>query len=420
MDKTVGKFDKLYEILSKVSTLDPGTEKERRLKTPELVEYHGYPCNRVSCHLAGCYGWLFQFSYDTKQDKYFFIADHSEKVYYIGEKEVGSDHSYNFPSDLFPNSAFYFSITDLGEEEAIRRIKDIITWIRLNKEEAFVFSIFPSAFIKDEEWKIPRFRLDCNPDLLNPKNLSLYNFLIRQMRLGSVKHLERVRKDSICQDIYRHYRQIKRELNQHYNEAINVARKEYPMDILKFLPMFRAVVIDEKAKVHLYISRISLKKVDDDIFKLALEHHTYEDFLSHLLDDKFDADRVINRIDYIYSKNNEAYNRIMHITDCERFTFPFLINNNIKPYYKLVDNYKIDIRPYDYLPSDINLYEEKSISYWTSINTDDIGMKFNYYEFNLKLGQDIHQFNAGDYRLASLMTWMEENYFNKEKGEDVK
>ena len=74
MDKTVGKFDKLYEILSKVSTLDPGTEKERRLKTPELVEYHGYPCNRVSCHLAGCYGWLFQFSYDTKQDKYFFIA----------------------------------------------------------------------------------------------------------------------------------------------------------------------------------------------------------------------------------------------------------------------------------------------------------------------------------------------------------
>lgn len=422
MEKTVGKFDKLYEILSKVSTLDPGTEKERRMDALELIEYDGYLCKLTVCHLASCHGWLFQFSYDKESGEYFFTAEHSEMVNYIGKKNEVNKRIYNLPNKLLPSSAFYFNITDLGEEEAISQIRDIITWIRLNKEEAFMFSIFPSAFIRNssEKWKIPRFKLDCNPDLLDPKNLSLYNFLIRQMRLGAVKHLERVRKDSICQDIYRNYRQIKRELNKHYNEAINVARKEYPMDILKFLPMFRAVVIDEKAKVHLYISRKVLKKVDDKIFKLALERHTYEDFLRHLLDDKFDDERVINRMDYIYSKNNEAYDRIMRITDCERFIFPFLINNNIKPYYKLVDNYKIDIRPYDYLPSDIDLYEEKSISYWTNINTDDFGRIFNYYKFNLKWGQDIHQFNAGDYRLASIMTWMEENYFNKEKGEDVK
>lgn len=420
MNKTDEQFDKMYEILSKVSTLDPGTEKERRMKAPELIEYDGWLYKRVVCHLAGCHGWLFQLSYDKESDEYFFTAEHSEMVGYHGEINEGNMYIHNLPNELLPNSAFYFSITDLGEEEVIHRIQDIITWIRLNKEEAFVFSIIPSAFIRThgEKWKIPRFKLDCNPDLLNPKNLSLYNFLIRRMRLGAVKHLERVRKDSICQDIYRHYRQIKRELNQHYNEAINVARKEYPMDILKFLPMFRAVVIDEKAKIHLYISRIVLKKVGDEIIKLALERHTYEDFLRHLLNDKFDADRVINRMGYIYNENNEAYDRIMRITDREIFIFPFLININIKQYHELVDNYRIDIRLYDYLPSDIDLYEEKSISYWASINTDD--MRINYYDFDLKWGQDIHQFNAGDYRLADLMTWMEESYFNKEKGEDVK
>lgn len=416
------QFDKLYEILSKVSTLDPGTEKERRMKAPELIEYEDCLCKRVVCHLAGCHGWLFQFSYDKESGEYFFTAEHSEMVYYIGKKSDYGDNNriYDLPNVLLPNSAFHFNITDLGEGEAINRIRDIITWIRLNKEEAFVFSIYPSAFIRScsEKWKIPRFRLDCNPDLLDPKNLSLYNFLIRRMRLGAVRHLERVRKDSICQDIYRYYRQIKRELNQHYNEAINIARKEYPMDILKFLPMFRAVVIDEKAKVHLYISRKVLKKVDNEIIKLALEHHTYEDFLRHLLDDKFDADRVIDRIGYIYNKNNESYDRIMRITDSEIFIFPFLINNNIKQYHELADNYKIDIRPYDYLPSDIDFYEEKSISYWASINTDD--MRINYYDFDLRWGQDIYQFNATDYRLADLMAWMEKNYFNKEKGEDSK
>lgn len=422
MEKTDEKFDKLYEILSRVSTLDPGTEKERRIKTPELVEYHGCLCKRVSCHLAGCHGWLFQLSYDKESGKYFFAAEHSEMVHYNNEKDIGnsSNRIYHLPNELLPSSAFYFSITDLGEEEAISRIRDIITWIRLNKEEAFVFSVFPSAFIRgyDEKWKIPRFKLDCNPDLLDPKNLSLYNFLIRRMIPGAVRQLERVRKDSICQEIYKAYRHRKRYVNKYYNEAINVARKEYPMDILKFLPMFRAVVIDDKANVHLYISRKVLKKVDDEIIKLVLDRHDYKYFLTHLLDDKFNAYRVIDRLDYIDDKNHEVYDRVVsHMTDCELSTFPFL-TRNIERYRKFVDNYKIDIKPFDQLPSYIDLYEEKSISYWASINTDD--MKINYYDFDLKWGQDIHQFNAGDYRLADLMTWMEKNYFNKEKGEDAK
>lgn len=422
MKETDEKFDKMYEILSKVSTLDPGTEKERRMKAPELIEYEGCLCKRMVCHLAGCHGWLFQFSYDKESGEYFFTAEHSEMVYYIGEKSdyEGNNRIYNLSNELLPNSPFYFNITNLGEEEAISRIRDIITWIRLNKEEAFVLSVIPSAFIRarGEKWSIPRFKLDCNPDLLDPKNLSLYNSLIDRMRPKAANQLERVRKDSICKEIYKAYRHDKRYVNRYYNEAINVARKEYPMDILKFLPMFRAVVIDEKAKVHLYISRKVLKKVDDEVIKLALNHHTYEDFLRHLLDDMFDADRVINRLYYIDDKNHEVYDRVIsHTTDCELSTFPFL-TRNIEWYRKFVDNYKIDIKLFDQLPSYIDFYEEKSISYWASINTDD--MKIDPYDFDLKWGQDIHQFNAGDSRLASLMTWMEKNYFNKEKGEDVK
>ena len=426
MKETDEKFDKMYEILSKVITLDPGTEKERRMKAPELIEHESYLCKRIVCHLAGCHGWLFQLSYDEEQDKYFFAAEHSEMVSYSKayarpkEKVINFDHVYNFPLILLPNtSSFYFNITDLGEEESISRIRDIITWIRLNKEEAFVFSVIPSAFIRarGEKWSIPRFKLDCNPDLLDPKNLSLYNSLIDRMRPKAANQLERVRKDSICREIYRSFRYVKRYANHCYNEAINVARKEYPMDILKFLPMFRAVVIDEKGKINLYISRKVLKKVDKEVMKLALDRHPYRAFLEHLLDDKFDADKVTNRLEYIYNKNHESYDRIIDTADDKALTFPFLLKKN-KPYIDFVDDVKISIKPYDYLPSDIDLYEEKSISYWASINTDD--MKIFPYDFDLKWGQDIHQFNAGDYRLADLMTWMEKNYFNKEKGEDVK
>ena len=426
MEKRDEKFDKLYEILSKVIILDPGTEKERRMKAPELIEHESYFCKRIVCHLAGCHGWLFQLSYDEDQDKYFFAAEHSEMVCYSkayskpNEKVINFDHVYNFPLILLPNtSSFYFSITDLGEEEAIKRIRDIITWIRLNKEEAFVFSVIPSAFIRarGEKWSIPRFKLDCNPDLLDPKNLSLYNSLIDRMRLKAANKLERVRKDSICREIYRSFKYVKRYTNYCYNEAINVARKEYPMDILKFLPMFRAVVIDEKGRINLYISRKSLKKVDKEVMKLALNRHTYTDFLSHLLDDKFDADKVINRLEYIYNKNHESYDRLIDMADDKAFTFPFILNKN-RSYIDFIDDFKISIKPYDYLPANIDFYEEKSISYWASINTDD--MRIFPYDFDLKWGQDIHQFNAGDYRLADLMAWMEKNYFNKEKGEDAK